>query len=175
MSGVASIEGIRTTFTATTIPNQEAAAVLGCTGLGGADSDVKDTDCTQVSWYRDEDDDGYGSPADVEQGCDRPAGYAENDADCDDANPEVNPEAAEVCGNDADDNCHGEADGCGLTGEIDLGRSDVEVSGSAGSPFGTVLTGLGDINGDGNDDLLIGSPGTSLSAGKAHMVFGGGF
>ncbi len=76
-----------------------AVSTLGCTGLGGADTDGadsttpdtdgNDTECTEASWYRDSDGDGYGDASDVEPGCDALEGYVANDADCNDADAEV--------------------------------------------------------------------------------------
>src|SRR6185369_14212661 len=44
--------------------------------------------------------------------CSAPAGYVDNNTDCDDSNKDVNPSAAEVC-NGIDDNCNDVVDeGC---------------------------------------------------------------
>lgn len=161
-----------------------AVSTLGCTGLGGADTDANDTDsrdsdgtdtdgndteCTEVSWYRDSDGDGYGDASELEQGCEALEGYVENDADCNDANADVNPDASEVCSNNVDDNCNDEADGCGLTGEIALNHADVEISGTTASSFGLVVAGLGDIDGDGLADVAI----AGTEADSVYVFYGG--
>ena len=64
---------------------------------------------TCPTWYRDADDDGYGDPSDARTECSQPAGYVDNDSDCDDNVPDLNPAAAEVC-NGIDDNCDGQID-----------------------------------------------------------------
>jgi len=49
--------------------------------------------------------------------------------------------------------------------------------GSRGSDFGTAVTGVGDVDGDGYDDLLVGAntaAGMSSSAGAAYLVTSGG-
>ena len=38
-------------------------------------------------------------------------GFSEDDGDCDDTNPDVSPDADEICGNGLDDDCDGDADG----------------------------------------------------------------
>lgn len=59
-------------------------------------------------YYVDADDDGFGSTADV-FAC--PASdRVEVAGDCDDADPNVHPDAAEVCGDALDNNCSGEVD-----------------------------------------------------------------
>ncbi len=59
---------------------------------------------------RDDDSDGFGGAQSVvTTACVPPPGYVRNVADCDDADPEVHPDAAETC-NGADENCNGIAD-----------------------------------------------------------------
>ncbi len=80
-----------------------------CNGIddncdGEIDEGVKNT------YYADNDGDGFGDPASSLEACDEPAGYVNNDFDCDDNNPDVNPGAEEICFNGIDDNCDGEVD-----------------------------------------------------------------
>jgi hypothetical protein len=51
-------------------------------------------------FFRDADGDGFGSPSEVITECDVPAGYVEDDTDCDDGNAAVYPGALEIAGND---------------------------------------------------------------------------
>ena len=44
-----------------------------------------------------------------------------------------------------------------------------------GDYLGASVSGAGDINGDGIDDLIVGAPGADSSTGKAYVVFGGNF
>ena len=69
---------------------------------GTVDEDIIGT------WYRDADDDGFGTIEDVIQGC-VVDGYISTDGDCDDGNPNISPLAEEVC-DEIDNNCNGEAD-----------------------------------------------------------------
>lgn len=48
--------------------------------------------CTRLTWYYDGDGDGYGDPAVSHQACERPPRYVDNNADCDDTNPALNPD-----------------------------------------------------------------------------------
>jgi len=66
-------------------------AAVGCSDKGTADySAVATTDRDT----EDRDDDGY----------------SEDDGDCDDTDPEVNPGAEEIVGDDKDSNCNGDPD-----------------------------------------------------------------
>ncbi|MCH8349471.1 MAG: putative metal-binding motif-containing protein [Chloroflexi bacterium] len=61
------------------------------------------------TYYLDQDGDGFGSPDDSIEAISQPAGYVENNTDCDDSDPEVNPPAAEIADN-KDNNCDGRVD-----------------------------------------------------------------
>lgn len=60
-------------------------------------------------YYRDNDEDGFGTPSDFASFCNQPDGYSSNKEDCDDLDPLVNPLADEIC-NDRDDDCDGSVD-----------------------------------------------------------------
>ncbi len=97
---------------------------------------------TEVVWYPDVDRDTWGVANGSEVvDCDSPgAAWADRDGDCDDADPDVNPGATEIC-NDAfpiDDDCDGTADGADAVGQLVLyedrdgdGAGDPAVSTSA--------------------------------------------
>ena len=55
-------------------------------------------------WYLDADRDDYGLTANSILACIEPSGYALDSADCNDANPQIHPNAIEVC-NGMDDDC----------------------------------------------------------------------
>jgi len=64
-----------------------------------------------LSWYADDDGDGYGDAADLALSCTAPSGYVADDEDCDDTDGDVNPAATEVCDDaDVDEDCDGAAD-----------------------------------------------------------------
>jgi len=63
-----------------------------------------------------------------------------------------------------------------LSGALDAEDADAVLSGSApGNGLGTALAGVGDVDGDGYDDLLAGAPGNdsaALDAGAAYLLSG---
>lgn len=65
-----------------------------------------------VPYYQDKDNDGFGDPNTVvyECGSDAPAGYVDNDGDCNDDNKDINPSISEISCNRVDDNCNGQMD-----------------------------------------------------------------
>ena len=78
--------------------------------------DAQDNDCDGavdeeviLSFYADEDGDGFGDDSTEIQSCEQPIGYVTVGNDCDDTNPEIYSGAEEVC-NDIDDNCDGAID-----------------------------------------------------------------
>lgn len=82
--------------------------------------DETDNDCNgivddaegSIVWYADLDGDSYGDPENATAVCDTsiPDGHVDNDLDCDDTNASISPDAAEICGNEIDDNCNGVTD-----------------------------------------------------------------
>ena len=61
----------------------------------------------QTDWYADSDADGYGNAASGLTRCDQPAGYVADATDCDDADADDHPGAAETTGNGDDEDCDG--------------------------------------------------------------------
>lgn len=78
---------------------------------GDADDDDGGVDpTTQVQWYRDADDDGYGDDTAMVEACEAPSAvFIRENGDCDDARPVVNPDGNEIC-NLRDDDCDGFVD-----------------------------------------------------------------
>ena len=63
-------------------------------------------------YWRDFDGDGFGDADAKVRPCPK-KWRADNNADCDDGNADVHPDAEELCGDDVDENCNGEVDeGC---------------------------------------------------------------
>lgn len=66
-----------------------------------------------ITFFRDDDRDGYGAIGSELESCDAPEGYVDIPGDCDDASPDVHPGATELC-NGKDDDCNAtSADGLG--------------------------------------------------------------
>jgi hypothetical protein len=93
------------------------AAIEVCDGDDDdCDGEVDEVSIYSPTWYRDADSDGYGDDGDSVEACDAPGGYVADDSDCDDDNAAVNPAGTEAC-NDIDDDCDGDVDEAGATGE----------------------------------------------------------
>ncbi|MAA79172.1 MAG: hypothetical protein CL916_07910 [Deltaproteobacteria bacterium] len=60
-------------------------------------------------WFIDADQDGYGSSATIQYSCTQPAGYVDNDTDCDDLTTSTSPGSDEVC-DGVDNDCDGQSD-----------------------------------------------------------------
>lgn len=93
-----------------------------CDGL--IDDDDPSVD-GQITWYADADGDGYGTTANYQVSCDKPAGFVANNNDCDDTDAGINPGMTEAC-NGIDDDCDGLSDeGCGNPLTVDAGICQV--------------------------------------------------
>jgi hypothetical protein len=76
--------------------------------------DGKDNNCDGVAehreiYFQDLDGDGYGNALKTTRACSLPQGYSTVLGDCDDSDPEVNPEGTEIC-DSKDNNCNGQMD-----------------------------------------------------------------
>ena len=81
-----------------------------CNGDDDNCDGVTDDDATDAPiWYGDTDNDGFGGDFDTKQQCTQPTGYFPDQEDCDDSNPNKNPDADEICNGD-DDDCNGLTD-----------------------------------------------------------------
>ncbi len=70
--------------------------------------DTAPQDCDTL-WFLDLDDDGWGGGAGFTVACEQPSGYAAQDGDCDDDDPERHPGADEHC-DGVDEDCDGDID-----------------------------------------------------------------
>jgi len=128
-----------------------------CDGL--ADDDDPEGAQLQVRFWTDSDGDGAGDPTGPVWACDATGTLVDRGDDCNDGDAAVNPSAG----------CTGfigGTDTLGNDGDKLLGESANERSGRA-------LSFAGDLNGDGNDDVILGSFQNSTngtSAGAAYVL-----
>ncbi len=131
------------------------------------DTDTSDTSaesCTSTPWHLDLDEDGFGDPdTDVVWSCDAVEGRIADGADCDDMDASRYPGAPELCMDGHPNDCL-DTDGtlalaaCPPEGPFPLDGADAKLLGEDTSDrgaAGSYLTGVGDMDGDGHDDLLI--------------------
>ena len=86
-----------------------------CDGKDNNCNGQKDEGVTKT-FYKDADEDGYGNPAISKTGCRRPEHYVTNNTDCNDSKRRIHPGAKEICGDNIDQNCNGNADDvCAVT------------------------------------------------------------
>lgn len=147
--------------------------------------DGGDTNCDSLTnqadsvdagvWYLDADHDGYGDSGVTVTSCADPTGYVTNAADCDDTEVTTNPGEAEICEDGIDNDCDGGSGACAPPSES-LSTA-VQYTGEAWNDrAGASVTGVGDVNADGHDDMLIGASyandGAGSDVGGAYLVLG---
>jgi hypothetical protein len=119
-----------------------------CNGVDD-DCDGEIDEGVKTLFYRDADDDGYGSSEDIVRACAAPEGYVAMGDDCDDTRADVHPAAEEAC-NGSDDNCDGNVDeGVTTTYYPDVdgdGYGDADQSVAACAPPEGYITQAGDCD-----------------------------
>ena len=93
-----------------TIASRNPGAPELCNGIDDDCDTLLDDGLTQVTFYRDLDNDTYGTPATTIQACAAPSGYVANDDDCDDTRNFVYPGAVDAGCDLIDQDCDGVAD-----------------------------------------------------------------
>jgi len=108
-----------------------------CNGIDDDCDELTDED-VGFEFFADGDADGFGAGAAVVE-CEAPEGYADNDDDCDDADPAVNPDADEIC-NGLDDDCDGAVDNDAVDAMTWYADVDGDGFGDGGAPVTTCDT-----------------------------------
>lgn len=117
--------------------------------------DAVDNDCDGVA------DDGFDADGDGVGSCD----------DCDDGDPDAYPGATEICGDGVDNDCDGRAPGCRWSGAQNLYDADTVFYGeAAGDAAGAAADG-GDLNNDGDVDVLVGGSSSDSAYSDAGAVW----
>jgi hypothetical protein len=154
------------------------SALEYCDGVDNdCDNTTDESDSVDAStWYADLDGDGYGDPTNTLDACTQPSSYLADNTDCDDTSALASPGLTEICGDGLDNDCDGLAGACELNGEIALSSADGKHLGESAYDYaGYVVAGVGDINGDGYDDVATGAwleDEGGNAAGSAYLVFG---
>lgn len=101
-------------------------------------------------------------------------GYSEADGDCDDGRSGRSPGVVEACGVAGDENCNDWADRCGPAAALDPATLTTVIDGSGGASgnFGSAVALVGDLNGDGAEDLAVGDSSYDSGAGRIYIWFG---
>ena len=154
------------------------SATEKCDGIdNNCDGSTDGSDSSDAStWYADNDSDGFGDGSNILKACSQPSSYLSDSSDCDDSSALAAPGLTEVCADGLDNDCDGTANNCELNGTIGLASADGKHTGEAAYDYsGYMVAGVGDINGDGLDDVMSGAwleDSGGNAAGSAYLVFG---
>ena len=108
-----------------------------------------------TTYYRDADGDGYGTSATTTASCTgAPSGYTTTSTDCDDSAATTYPGASELAYNVEDDDCDSVQDE--MIAETETEWTVLGTSSSDG--IGVDVDVCDDLDGDGDDELVIGAP-----------------
>ena len=133
-----------------------------CDGVDNdCDGEIDEGTPGLVTWYLDEDYDGYGDPDLSVEACDQPELGVDNGEDCDDSRADVNPAAAERC-DSIDHDCDGDPTEGATDASALFEDRDGDGYGDADAPLGTGCEageGESPVPGDCDDDDATMYPG----------------
>jgi hypothetical protein len=133
-------------------PAVSPLAVEACNGV--------DDDCDgEVDEDFDEDGDGWG-------------GVLCGGEDCDDGDPAIHPDADEICDDGVDDDCDGADLPCGFAGDYDLVDSYSKLYAASRDVDLARLMRVGNLDGQGGDDVLAATYHDNALLGGAYVVAG---
>ena len=112
-----------------------------------------------LTWYDDDDGDGFGDANASQTSCSQPTGTVSDDTDCEDSDSSTYPNAAETCGDGVINDCNASStDECGPYGSWTLDDTPIAVYGDGYSDYAGSVVESGDVDQDGNADLLLIAP-----------------
>ncbi len=135
------------------------------------DTDSKVHPDASETWYdgMDQDCDGW---SDFDRDRDGHDSVSYDGADCDDGESTVHPDAEEICNDGIDNDCDGSPGTCGLHGEVDLATARTQITGEdTRDQIGNAMASAGDVNGDGQTDLLVDARYSDLGGDNAGTVY----
>ncbi len=146
-----------------------------CDGADNDCDDAVDEDVPEApTWYADVDGDGFGADESAAQACEAPEGHVAQGGDCDDTSVTIAPGVPETCNDDLDQDCtEATPDACAYAS---FALDELLAGGGLGSrdeeKLGAALAYAGDVDDDGNGDILVGNPGAGALVQGAYLVLG---